>query len=93
MGIDTNITEIYAVGLSYLSILSLPGGTGMERSMAKVVSNDQAGEKELSELISRLRSVAEAMRNLSGDRARLRERLQELKDEVNSVSSRLRRFS
>ncbi|HWJ20505.1 MAG TPA: hypothetical protein VNR65_17445 [Geobacterales bacterium] len=61
--------------------------------MAKVVSNDQAGEKELSELISRLRSVAEAMRNLSGDRAGLRERLQELKDEVNWVSSRLRRFS
>ena len=61
--------------------------------MANVVSNDQAGEKELSELSNRLRGIAEAMKSLSGDQAGIRERLQELKDEVNSVSSRLRRFS
>ena len=61
--------------------------------MADVVSNDQAGEEELSELSSRLRGAAEAMKTLSGDQAGFREKLQELKDEVNSVSSRLRRFS
>ena len=61
--------------------------------MANVVSNDQAGEKELSELGSRLRGVAEAMKSLSGDQAGFRERLQELKDEVNSVCSRLRHVS
>jgi predicted nuclease with TOPRIM domain len=61
--------------------------------MANVVSNDQAGKKELLELSSRLRGVAEAMKSLSGEQADVRERLQELKDEVNSVRSRLRRFS
>jgi len=61
--------------------------------MANVASDDQAGEKELLELSSRLRGLAEAMKSLSGDQAGLRERLQELKDEVISVSSRLRRFS
>ena len=61
--------------------------------MANVVSNDQAREKELSELISRLRGVAEAMKRLSSDQAGFRERLQELKDEVNSVCSHLRRVS
>jgi len=61
--------------------------------MADVVSNDQAGKEELWELISRLRGVAEAMKTLSSDQAGFRDKLQELKDEVNSVSSRLRRFS
>ena len=61
--------------------------------MANVESNGQAGKRELSELSSRLRGVAEAMKSLSGDQAGFRERLQELKDEVNSVCSRLRRFS
>ena len=61
--------------------------------MANVVSNDQAREKELSELISRLRGVAEAMKRLSSDQAGFGERLQELKDEVNSVCSHLRRVS
>ena len=61
--------------------------------MANVVSKDEAGRKELSELSSRLRGVAEAMRSLSGDQAGLQERLQELKDEVNWVGSRLRNFS
>ena len=65
----------------------------MERAMANVASDDQAGEKELLELSSSLRGLAEAMKSLSGDQAGLRERLQELKDEVISVSSRLRRFS
>jgi hypothetical protein len=50
-------------------------------------------QKELSELISRLRCVAEAMRRLSSDQAGFREKLQELKDEVNTVCSRLRRVS
>lgn len=61
--------------------------------MMNGVSNDEAGEKELWELSSRIRGLAEAMKSLSGDQAGLRERLQELKDEVISVSSRLRRFS
>jgi predicted nuclease with TOPRIM domain len=65
----------------------------MERAMANVATNNQAGENELSELISRLRRVAEAMRSLSGDQPGLRERLKKLSDEVYSVSSRLRRFS
>lgn len=93
MGTTTNITKIYAPCLSCLSILFLPGGAGMERAMANVVSNDQAGKKELLELSSRLRGVAEAMKSLSGEQADVRERLQQLKDEVNSVRSRLRRFS
>jgi predicted nuclease with TOPRIM domain len=61
--------------------------------MANVATNGQAGEKELSELISRLRGVAEAMRSLSGDQAGLRERLKKLSDEVNTVGVRLRHFS
>ncbi len=61
--------------------------------MANVANNDQAGEKELSELSSRLRGVAEAMKSLSSDRAGFRERLQEIEDEVILLCSRLRRFS
>ena len=40
---------------------------GWGRAMTAIVSNDQADEKELAELISRLRGVAEAMKGLSDD--------------------------
>jgi hypothetical protein len=45
--------------------------------MGNVASNDQVGKKELSELSSRLRGVAEAMKSLSGDQAGFREGLQD----------------
>jgi septation ring formation regulator EzrA len=61
--------------------------------MKAIVGNHQADEKELAELISRLRSVAKAMKGLSDDQADFQKKLQELKDEVNSVGFRLRRFS
>ncbi len=61
--------------------------------MTSVVSNDEAGERELMELSSRLRDVAEAMRSLSGDQGDVGQRLQELKDEVASVCFHLRSFS
>jgi predicted transcriptional regulator len=93
MGTPAKITRIYVSRLKHLSILTPPGGTGMERAMADVESKDQAREKELSELSSRLRGVAEAMRRLTGDQPGIQERLQELKDEVDSVRSLLRRFS
>ena len=93
MGTTTNITKNYAAALSYLSILFLPGGTGMERAMANVASNGRAGKKELSKLISRLHGVATAMKSLSGDQPDFREKLQKLRDEVNTVCFRLRYFS
>ncbi len=61
--------------------------------MANVARNDEPEKNELSELSSRLRCVAEAMKSLSTDQAGFRERLQELKDELNSLGSRLRNFS
>ena len=66
---------------------------GWGRAMIAILSNDQGDEKELAELISRLRGVAEAMKGLSDDQADFRKKIQELKDEVNSVGFRLRRIS
>jgi len=66
---------------------------GWGRAMRAIVSTNQADEKELAELISRLRDVAEAMKDLSDDQADFRKKIQELEDEVNSVGFRLRRIS
>jgi len=61
--------------------------------MANVATNGQAGENELSEVISRLRDLAEAMRSLSGDQPGLREKLKKVSNEVNKVGVRLRHLS
>lgn len=61
--------------------------------MAAISNNDQAGAEDLVALSIRLRGVAEAMKNLSGDRPDFQERLKELRNELNSVCSRLRRVS
>jgi len=61
--------------------------------VAAISNNDQAGAEDLAALSIRLRGVAEAMKNLSGDRPDFRERLEELRNELNSVCSRLRRVS
>jgi hypothetical protein len=93
LGTPLNITKIYAARVSYLSILFLPRGTGMEGAMVNAASNDEPEKNELSELSCRIRGVAEALKSLSGDQAGFRERLEELKDELNSLGSRLRNYS
>ena len=61
--------------------------------MAAIVSEDHTGEKELAELISRLRGLAQEMRSLSGGEVDYREKLKKLGREVNSVGFRLRRIA
>ncbi len=61
--------------------------------MTASVCKDHAGEKELVEMISRLRSLAQTMRSLSGEQPDYREKLQKLGREVNSVGCRLRRIA
>jgi len=61
--------------------------------MTASVRKDHADGKELAEMISRLRGLAQAMRSLSGEQADYREKLQKLGREVNSVGLRLRRIA
>ena len=61
--------------------------------MTASVCRDHADEKELAEMISRLRGLAQAMRSLSGEQPDYREKLQKLGREVNSVGCRLRRIA
>ena len=61
--------------------------------MAASVCKDHADEKELAEMISRLRSLAKTMRGLSGEQPDYREKLQKLGREVGSVGCRLRRIA
>jgi ribosomal protein S15P/S13E len=66
---------------------------GWGRAMTASVRKDHADEKELVEMISRLRSLAQTMRGLSGEQPDYREKLQKLGREVSSVGRRLRRIA
>ncbi len=63
------------------------------RAMTANLSKDHNGQKELEELIGRLRGIAAEMKSLSNDRADFRQKLTSLGSEVNFVGSRLRRLS
>ena len=76
-----------------MTYVDVEGILGWGRAMTTSVRQDHADEKELSEMISRLRGLAQAMRSLSGEQPDFREKLQKLGREVNSVGCRLRRIA
>ena len=76
-----------------MTYLDVEGILGWGRAMTASVRKDHADGKELAEMISRLRGLAQAMRSLSGEQADYREKLQKLGREVNSVGLRLRRIA
>jgi hypothetical protein len=61
--------------------------------MIASVRKDYGDEKELADMISRLRSLAQTMRSLSGEQPDYREKLRKLGREVSSVGCRLRRIA
>ena len=77
--------------MTYLDVEGILGWGG--RAMTASVRKDHAGEKELAEMISTLRGLAQAMRSLSGEQPDYREKLQKLGQEVNAVGFRLRRIA
>jgi hypothetical protein len=87
------ITKLYSPKPEIMTYLDVEGILGWGRAMTASVRKDHADEKELAEMISRLRGLAQAMRSLSGQQADYREKLQKLGREVNSVGLRLRRIA
>ncbi len=87
------ITKLYSTNLETWAYVYVNGILRRGRAMAAIVSKDHTGEKELAELIDRLRGLAQEMRSLSGEQSDYREKLQKLGRDVNSVGFRLRRIA
>jgi len=87
------ITKLYSPKPEIMTYLDVERILGWGRAMTASVGKDHADEKELVEMISRLRSLAQTMRGLSGEQPDYREKLQKLGREVNSVGCRLRRIA